>query len=82
MDLIFRNIPYFIGTRGLYLNKCTLDFDLTENIISAISFWVWLPHLQIHCWNNESMRVVGNTLGKYIDIAEPKSQYSYMRIYV
>jgi len=26
-DLIFRNGPYFMDTRGLYLNKWTLDFD-------------------------------------------------------
>ena len=71
-----------MGSRGLYLKKWTLDFDLTKDIPFAVSVWVWLPHLPIHYWNNESMRFVRNTLEKYIDIEEPKAQYSYTRIYV
>ena len=28
-DLIFRNGPYFMAPQGLYLNKCTHEFDPT-----------------------------------------------------
>ena len=62
-----------MGLRDLYLKKWTLDFNLTKDIPSPVSVWVWLPHLPIHYWNNDSMRVVGNTLEKYINIAEPKA---------
>ena len=62
-----------MGSRGLYLKKWTLDFNLTKDIPSPVSVWVWLPHLPILYWNNDSMRVVGNTLEKYINLAEPKA---------
>jgi hypothetical protein len=31
-DLIFKNEPYFMGPRGLYLNWWTPDFDPSTNI--------------------------------------------------
>jgi hypothetical protein len=34
-DLIFRNGPYFMGSRGMYLNKWTLDFSAENDIPSS-----------------------------------------------
>jgi hypothetical protein len=34
--------------------------------------WVCLPFLPLHCWNDETLRNIGNTLGKYIDRVEPR----------
>jgi hypothetical protein len=31
-----------------------------------------MPFLPLHCWNDETIRNIGNTLAKYIDHAEPK----------
>ena len=75
-DLIFRNGPYFMDPRGLYLNKWTIDFDPTQDVPSAIPVWVKLPHLPLHCWNSSSLKAIGNKLGKCIDRAEPKDQFS------
>lgn len=35
-DLIFHNGPYFMDSRGLYLNKWTPDFDLKLDIPSDV----------------------------------------------
>ena len=48
-----------------------------------MSVWVHLPHLPLHCWNDESLEAIGNALGKYIDKAYPKEPlFSCARIYV
>lgn len=62
-DLIFRNAPYFMDSRGLYLNKWTPDFDLELDIPNAVPVWVRLPHLPLHCWGDESVRAIGNDVG-------------------
>ena len=71
-----------MGPHGLYLNKWTLDFDPTQDILSLVPIWVRLPHLPLHCWNSESLETIGNKLGKYIDRVERKDQYSCARICV
>jgi hypothetical protein len=81
-DLIFRNGPYFMGPQGLYLNKWTLDFDPEEDNPSAILVWVRLPNLPIHCWNWDSLKHIGDALGKFIDRENNKDQYDCARIYV
>jgi hypothetical protein len=80
--LIFRNGPFFMGPQGLYLNKWTPDFDPTQDVPSAVPVWVRLPHLPLHCWNQKSLQNIGNALGKYIDQATRKDQYSCARICV
>jgi hypothetical protein len=81
-DLIFRNGPYFMGTQGMYLNRWTLDFDPAMEVPKEVTVWVRLPNLPIHCWNLISLQKIGNGLGKYIDRANSKDQYSCARIYV
>jgi hypothetical protein len=81
-NLIFRNGPYFMGPQGLYLNKWTPDFDPSQDVPSAVPVWVRLPHLPLHCWNQKSLLAIGNTLGRYIDQAVRKDQYSCARICV
>jgi len=48
-NLIFRNGPYFMDTRRLYLNRWTPDFDPEMDIPNALPVWVRLPHLPLHC---------------------------------
>eukprot|EP00253_Pinus_taeda_P028094 PITA_28094 len=71
-----------MGPQGLYLNKWAPDFDPTQDIPSAVPVWVRLPHLPLHCWNQKSFQIIGNALGKYIDQAARKDQYSCARICV
>jgi hypothetical protein len=70
-DLIFCSGPYFMGYRGMYLNKWTPDFNPENDILSTIPVWVRLPFLPLHCWNDETLRNIDNSLGKYIDRAKP-----------
>ena len=58
--------------RGLYLNQWTPDFDPKMDVPSAVPVWVRLPHLPLHCWGDESVKEIGNVVGKYIDRCEPK----------
>jgi hypothetical protein len=82
-DLIFRNDPYFFGPRGLYINKWTPEFDPENDIPSSIPIWVQLLHLPFHCWGDEVLKIIGDTLGKFIERVEPKSSmYSCARICV
>eukprot|EP00253_Pinus_taeda_P031855 PITA_31855 len=71
-DLIFRNGPYFMDSKGLYLNHWTLDFNPEMDVLSAVPVWVRLPHLPLHCWGDESVKSIRNAVGKYIDRCKPK----------
>ena len=81
-ELIFKNAPYFMGPQGLYLNNWTSNFDPEEDIPKAFPVWVRIPNLPIYCWNPKSLKEIGNTLGRYIDMASPKDQYACARICV
>jgi len=81
-DLIFRNGPYFMGPQGLYLNKWMPDFDPAVDVPTAVPVWVRLPNLPVHCWNWDSLKHNGNTLGKFIYKANSKDQYDCARICV
>jgi hypothetical protein len=61
-----------MGSRGMYLNRWTPNFNLENGIPLAVSVWVRVPYLPLHCWKDEMVRAIGNSLEKYIDRAEPK----------
>lgn len=45
--------------------------------------WVWLPHLPFHCWSDDALRCIRNSIRKYIDWAERKENiFSCVRIFV
>ena len=64
------------------MKNWTPDFDPTQDVSSTIPVWVRLPHLPLHCWNSDSLEAIRNKLGKYIDKAERKDQFSCARICV
>ena len=71
-----------MGAQGLYLNKWTPDFDPEIDVAKEVPVWVRLPNLPVHCWNNQTFEKIGNVLGKYIDKAENRGQYTCARICV
>ena len=71
-----------MGPQGLYLNKCSPNFDPTQDVPMVVPVWVRLPHLPLHCWSQSSLQSIGNALGRYIDQAPRKDQYSCARICV
>jgi len=71
-DLILRRRPYFMGSHGLYLSSWTPDIIPENGISSVVPVWVRLPFLPLHCWNDNTLLAIRNTLGKYIDPIEPK----------
>ena len=67
----------------MYLNKWDLSFDPEKDIPTTVPVWVKLPHLPLLGLNDEDLRAIGNTLGKYIDKSEPKPlMFSCGRIFV
>jgi hypothetical protein len=71
-ELIFRSHPYFMGSRGIYRNRWTLDFSPENDIPLAVPVWVRICFLTNHCWTDETIHNIGNTLGRYIDQAKPR----------
>ena len=71
-----------MGSQGLYLNRWTPDFDPNVDVPKEVPVWVRLPNLPVHCWNPEALEKIGNDLGRYIDKADPKGQYTYARVCV
>ena len=61
-----------MGPKGLYLNRWSLSFDLEKDVAYVVPVWVCLPHLPLHCWNDETLQAIKNSLGNYIDKVEPK----------
>lgn len=58
------------------------DFDLEVDVPTTVRVWVRLPDLPVHCWNWDSLKHIGNTLGKFIDKANNKDQYDCAKICV
>ena len=56
-----------MGPRAMYLNKWDLSFDPEKDVPSKVAVWVKLPHLPLHCWNDEDLKTIGKSLGKSID---------------
>lgn len=81
-DLIFRTEPYFLGARGMYLNKWTPDFSSENDVLSAVQVWVCLPDLPLHCWNDDAFGCIGNSIGCYIDRVEPKENIFSLQEFV
>jgi hypothetical protein len=61
-----------MGSRGMYLNKWTPNFNLENEIPYVIPVCVPLPSLPLHRWNDETVEAIGNSHGRYIDIEEPR----------
>jgi len=63
----------FMEQGRMYLNRWAPDFDPELDVPSAVSVWIQLPHLPLHCWNEESLRPISNSVGKYIHKSDPKA---------
>ena len=66
-----------MGCRGIYLNKCPLDFSPKNGIPFVILVWVIFPFLPLHFQNEETMIAIGNALTKYINRVGPKHGIQY-----
>jgi len=61
-----------MDSKGLYLNRWTPDFYPEMDVPSAVSVWVRISHLPLHCWGNDSVKAIGSAVGNYIDRCKPK----------
>jgi hypothetical protein len=55
-----------ISINGHYI--LTLKYTYPRLFMFRFNFF----HLPLHCWTDNLLRVIGNTLGKYIDKSEQK----------
>jgi len=63
-DLVFKTGPYFMGAQGLYLDHLTPSFNPECDVSSSVLVWLKFPYLPLHCWNDVTFRLIGNSLGK------------------
>jgi len=77
-DLIFNSGLYFLGARGMNLNRWSPYFNLENDIPSAVPIWVRLLDLPLHCWSYDALRCIDNTLWKYIDRVDQGTPF-YLR---
>jgi hypothetical protein len=48
---------------------------------STVPVWFHLLHLPLHCWGDNVLKSIKDSIKKYIDKSEPKSPvFSYARI--
>ena len=58
-DLILKNRPYFMDSRGVYLNIWTPEFNLELDVPNDVKVWVRLPHLPLHLHGDEYVKAIG-----------------------
>jgi hypothetical protein len=49
---------------------------MENDILSTILVWDPLPHISLHCWKDDALKCIRNSLRHYIDGAEPKENMS------
>jgi hypothetical protein len=81
-DLVFISEPYFMGSRGVYLNIWTLDFILENDILIVVLVWVFLPFLCIHYWNDEKSAASKIPWENILTEQSRKMEYKHVPIYV
>jgi hypothetical protein len=82
-DLIFRSGSYLLGAMGMYPYQWTPDFIPENDVPLIVPMWVRFLHLPLHCWIDDALRCIGNSIGKSIDHGEPKGNiFSCARICV
>jgi hypothetical protein len=67
----------------MYLNRWTPNFISEPDDPFVVPRWVRLLHLPLHCWNEETMRHICNSIDRCIDRSLPKdNMFAYARICV
>eukprot|EP00253_Pinus_taeda_P025024 PITA_25024 len=77
--------PYFFNAAGLFLKGWVERFNLDTVDLSWAPVWIRLYSLPAEYWDEESLKVIGNTQGEFVKITEETktSRYtSYARICV
>jgi hypothetical protein len=65
-DKVFNSGPWFWGRAGLSMQLWTPAFDPSTDCFSSTPVWVRLPYLPLHFWGDESLKSIGNGLGKFL----------------
>lgn len=74
-----------INSKPVITKAWTTNFNFNAEILKTIPLWVRLPDLPLNCWENESLRKIGSSLGNpiYEDDCTTKIYcISYARILV
>ena len=60
------SMPWFIGSRGLYLEKWKPGFDPSKKQLMQAPLWVTLPNLPLDLWHHKVFEGIGNSFGKFV----------------
>ena len=58
--------PWFWSRAGLSMQPWFPSFDPSTDSLSSALIWVRLPYLPLHFWGDESLRAIGNGLGRFL----------------
>jgi hypothetical protein len=53
------------------LKRWRMAFNPESDYFQLRHLWVLLPGLPLHLWNDEALRAIGNSLGKFISLDSP-----------
>jgi hypothetical protein len=56
------------GGSSIMLKRWRLAFNPDSDYFQLRHLWVLLPGLPLHLWNEESLRAIGNALGRFISL--------------
>ena len=63
---VHENDPYFWGRAGCFITPWTPKFDPLHASVTITPVWVRLLNLPLHFWSGETLRDIGNSLGKFV----------------
>jgi hypothetical protein len=68
---LFLNSFWVLGGSSLMLKRWRMDFDPQTYYFHQRHFWVLLPGLPLHFWNEGALKAIGESLGRFISLDEP-----------
>ena len=77
--------PYFFNATGLFLRGWVERFNLDKEDLNWAPVWICLYSLPMEYWDEETLQVIGNSLGEFVKIVEEtklRRYTSYARICV
>ena len=76
-DRVFEGGAYFFAVAGLYMRPWMMNFVLEHETFTSIPVWVRLYSLPLDYWQIESLKAIGNKLGRYVKTSEATRRGKY-----
>ncbi|XP_075091784.1 uncharacterized protein LOC142171953 [Nicotiana tabacum] len=84
-DGVLYSGPYMMNSKSVIVKMWNADFDFNDDGLKTIPLWIQFPNLPLNCWEDDSLSIIGSTLGVplYADACTKKVEcIAYARILV